>query len=98
MIIKLYDYNNEMWQLFDEVDSVSYRKIEGQVQPIPEAEDNANIIDFTFSADKPMNEEMAKNPKVVIDFMNKNQAEETRVFAYSPVYLMNNNGRTIETI
>jgi len=33
-----------------------------------------------------------------IKFMNKNQTEETLIISYSPVYVMNDNGRTVETI
>ena len=36
--------------------------------------------------------------KVVIKFMNKNQLEETVIVAHAPAYLMNDEGRTVETI
>ena len=40
---------------------------------------------------------IGKNKKF-ISFMNKNMTESTEIIAYSPVYVLNENGRTVETI
>lgn len=80
----------DSWQLYDEVDSIRYGRLTGR-EGLKEG-----TIDFTKrEEDRPV---PANSEKVLIAFMNKNQTEETLVVAYSPIYLMNNNGRTIETI
>lgn len=92
MIIKFYNPCDDMWELFDEIDSLSYRKFEID-EPLPDTlQDDCDIIDFTIRRPQLV------ESKAVIDFMNKNQTAGTRIIAFRPIYLMNNNGRTIETI
>jgi hypothetical protein len=89
---------NGAWQLFDDVDSLMYRKLGAWGL---ELDDVRNIIDYTgtintvHSADVP---EPSYPGRVLLTFMNSKQTENSQVIAYSPIYLMNDQGRTIDTI
>jgi len=89
MIIKFQDGNK--WRIFDEIDSLEYTHLKNG-----EAADcQTAALDYTgelVPADKP------QEKRVELWFMNKNQLTPSQVIAYCPVYLMNNEGRTIETI
>jgi hypothetical protein len=76
------------------VDELHYRKLkDGDVNSDGDGL-KSGTIDFTKDNHYPVSE----NSRRIISFMNKNQIEETVICAYAPVYIMNNDGRTIETI
>lgn len=90
MIIKF--RADDSWQLYDEVDELHYRnKKENEVF------DNS-VLDFTRNDRSGYQVGECPAQPFVIGFMNKNQTEECVIVALSPIYIMNNNGRTIETI
>lgn len=86
MILKI--KTNCGWQIFGEVDYVHYTQAEDNVEYAP------HVLDYT----KNWENLMPDGSKMFICFMNKDQTAETSVLAYSPVYLMNDEGRTVETI
>ena len=89
---------NEGWVIFDEVDYVEHWEIE----PAPEMPTEGgtftqpiegDTLDFICG--------ITENPDTkinVVVMMNKNQTETSKMICYSPVYLMNNNGKTIEVL
>ena len=86
---------NGAWQLFDDVDSLIYRKLGNFDVKLEEPE---QIIDYTDSLHNicPGNE--GTSGRVLLTFMNSKQLAESQVVAFSPIYLMNENGKTIEVI
>jgi len=86
---------NSSWQLFDDVDSLMYDKLGPHSVDI---EDIGKVIDFTDTLSME-NGDMGGNPgRVLLTFMNSKQLAASQVCAFSPIYLMNNQGRTIEII
>ena len=103
MFIKFEDAG--AWQLFDDVDNLQYRKM--SIRDCLEYEKEygtSDLIDYTetLQANRgtKFDETLIDGPKirVLLLFMNSKQLEYSKVLAFSPVYLMNNNGRTIETV
>jgi len=88
---------DEAWQIFDDVDSLMYRKLRGDFKYI-ELEDSQAIIDYTKTIVNGLEMKEGTPNRILLTFMNSKQLDNTQVVAYSPIYLMNNNGRTIETI
>lgn len=88
MIIKF--QVGDSWQLYDEVDSVRYGMITD--------DDGLKEGTIDFTKREPMRIGPTNSERALVAFINKNQTEETLILAYTPIYLMNNNGRTIETI
>jgi len=90
---------NESWHMFDEVDSLEYRCLRYDEPPV-ESEYALNYIAPGYSPIGETDSEEAANRRQVVELwlMNKNQLAPSQVFTYHPVYLMNNEGRTIETI
>ena len=102
---------NGAWQIFDDVDSLMYRRMGAHdgcdfnepadgVTTDYEIED---LIDYTETMMKDgeilVNGDANGYPnRVLLTFMNSKQLAQSQVVAYSPIYLMNNNGKTIETI
>jgi len=80
---------NGAWQMYDDVDSIRVKRI---TDATPEVF-NGDVIDFTTEEPPAVGSE-----RIWIRFMNSKQFAESEIIAYSPVYLMNNNGKTIETI
>jgi hypothetical protein len=80
--------------MYDEVDELHYRTLkDGDVDNDSDGL-KSGTIDFTKDNHYPVSE----NSRRIISFMNKNQTEETVICTYSPIYLMNNNGKTLEII
>lgn len=90
MIIKF--ENMGTWNVFDEIDSLTYSVIKGGDIAPPKPE---GLIDYT---DRAISIKEADFYRVFMQFMNKNQTEPTYMMCFGPVYLMNNYGKTIETI
>jgi hypothetical protein len=86
---------NGAWQIFDDVDSLMYRKLGKFDLGLEESE---SIIDYTNSIHDICSGNEGTPYRVLLTFMNSKQLEDSQVVAFSPIYLMNNNGRTIETI
>ena len=97
MIIKFQSYDGT-WQMFDDVDSLNYQFIErnrvlgsrtiyftGDDLPLTSCENNIGVV-------------VSERTRVLLAFMNSKQLEESEIVAFSPVFIMNNEGRTIETI
>jgi hypothetical protein len=85
--------DGETYVLFSEIDHIRYWYLD----------DNApkdygdTVLDFTGKGG-PISKEYADKRKVGITFLNRNQTEETYVIAFEPVYLMNDDGKTVEKI
>lgn len=94
MIIKF--KAGEGWQMYDDVDSLRYYRLDAF---LPDIELENGFIDFTdtISTDGPVDSNGYPN-RVLLEFMNSKQTKESQIIAHSPIYLMNNQGRTIETI
>ncbi|MFA5340216.1 MAG: hypothetical protein WC332_00420 [Clostridia bacterium] len=87
MIIKFQE--NEKWVIFSEVDHVEY-------EPVVTGNNvgyGGGIICYN-----PPNNKKPANECFELSFFTKNMTEATVIHAYSPIYLMNDNGKTIETI
>jgi hypothetical protein len=83
------------WQIFDDVDSLMYRKL-GKFNL--DLEESESVIDYTNSIHAINGNSEGTPYRVLLTFMNSKQLSESQVVAFSPIYLMNNQGRTIETI
>jgi hypothetical protein len=86
---------NGAWQIFDDVDSLMYRKL-GKFDL--DLEGTESVIDYTNSIHNISSGNDGTPYRVLLTFMNSKQLSESQVVAFSPIYLMNNQGRTIETI
>ncbi len=88
MIIKF--RSGGTWVIFGEIDHVEYRDYDGD--PRKEGHDD-DIIVFD-----PPNNQAAIGKWVGMSFFTKNMNASTEIIACTPVYIMNDQGRTIETI
>lgn len=88
MIIKVLGVDGG-FTLYGEVDLVTTRPL-AQNEVLSD-----DVIDHTESNYRGIEANPRKN---YIRFMNKNQVAETEIIAYSPVYVMNDQGKTVETI
>ncbi len=86
---------NGAWQMFDDVDSLAYRKLGPFTADIDEHE---QIIDYTETLSNICSGNEGTPGRVLLTFMNSKQLAPSQVAAFSPIYLMNNEGRTIEVI
>jgi hypothetical protein len=87
MIIKFRE--KERWVVFGEIDHVEYEELG---KPDGAVGVSSSIMCYE-PPDLPV---IGKYHQV--SFFTKNMAEATVVRAYSPIYLMNDQGRTVETI
>ena len=86
---------NGAWQFFDDVDSLMYRKLGNFDVKLEEPDE---VIDYTETITS-INSDKNGNPgRVLLTFMNSKQLAQSQVIAFSPVYLMNENGKTVEVI
>jgi hypothetical protein len=100
---------NGAWQIFDDVDSLMYRRMGindcleyREAQGVTEC-NVGDLIDYTetlqSNGDNKSDADIDNlKIRVLLTFMNSKQLESSQIIAFSPIYLMNNNGRTIETI
>ena len=86
---------NGAWQIFDDVDSLMYRRL-GNFQL--DLEEPEVVIDYTETMNSICSDDKGNPGRVLLTFMNSKQLEQYQVVAFSPIYLMNNQGRTIETV
>lgn len=86
---------NGAWQIFDDVDSLMYRKLGAFKLDL---EDPEQVIDFTGTMSNIGCDGNGNPGRVLLTFMNSKQLANSQVVAFSPIYLMNENGKTIETI
>lgn len=84
MIIKFKHDNT--WVVFGEVNHVEYCYMDGK-EPIAE-----KALVYGSEVNQP------DCKQVGMGFFTKNMDEPTQIVAYSPIYLMNDQGKTIETI
>jgi hypothetical protein len=88
MIIKFFEKDSTV--IFGEVDHVEYSEIrKDQRECCGEVK---GILKY-----QPGNTP-AKEKCMAMSFFTKNMTEATRIECYSPIYLMNDNGKTIEII
>lgn len=87
MIIKF--KSKDTWVIFGEVDHVEYNDLD--FNPEKDVASNGVTV-FDPPSDQP-----AIN-RVGMGFFTKNMNEATEIIACSPIYLMNDQGRTVETI
>lgn len=86
MIIKFFEKDSTV--IFGEVDHVQYSEIKNDQS----GGTVSGVIKYQ-QGDTP-----AKERYMALSFFTKNMAEATRIECYSPIYLMNDNGKTIEII
>jgi hypothetical protein len=86
---------NGAWQFFDDVDSLMYRKL-GNFDV--KLEDPDEVIDYTETISSICSEIDGTSGRVLLTFMNSKQLAQSQVVAFSPIYLMNENGKTVEVI
>jgi len=79
--------NKGEWIMFDEINYLKWVVI---TAPSNERDKSSGTLDFT-EKDSPAAE-------IQICFMNKNQLLESEVWANSPIYILNNEGKTIERL
>jgi hypothetical protein len=102
---------NGAWQFFDDVDSFMYRRMGAHdclefhepADGVTADYDIKDVIDYTETMVKDgellCNGSSEGYPnRVLLTFMNSKQTAQSQVVAYSPIYLMNDNGKTIEII
>ena len=95
---------NGAWQVFDDVDSLMYRRmslrevVDLSGCPVGSLVDYTETLQSNGNSNKSDADIDGLKIRVLLTFMNSKQLENSQVLAYSPIYLMNNNGRTIETI
>ena len=95
---------NGAWQIFDDVDSLMYRRmslrevVDLSGCPVGSLVDYTETLQSNGNSNKSDADIDGLKIRVLLTFMNSKQLENSQVLAYSPIYLMNNNGRTIETI
>lgn len=89
MIIKFQERNG--WVMFGEIDHLEY-------SDISPCEPNCGVAvsDRVLVYDPPNTPAISKDVRV--SFFTKNMNEATVIHAYSPIYIMNDQGRTVETI
>lgn len=87
MIIKFKSKN--VWVVFGEIDHIEYQDTD--FDPEKDAVSKGVIV---FD---PSNDSAVIN-RVGVGFFTKNMNEATEIIACSPIYLMNDQGRTVETI
>ena len=88
MIIKF--KSKETWVMFGEVDHVEYSDL---IEDISKTAFSSDVILY-----HPANDQAAIGKWVQMSFFTKNMSEATRVVACTPIYLMNDQGQTVETI
>ena len=88
MIIKF--KSDKIWVVFGEVDHVEYNDID--FDPKKDAA-RSDVIVY-----EPPSGQAVTGKCVGLGFFTKNMSEATEVIAYSPIYLMNDHGQTVETI
>lgn len=91
MILKFQE--NNRWIVFGEIDHVEYEEIktsEGDAQGCSKGR--------TLIYQPPYSSGAAASRFFELSFFTKNMNEATIIHAYSPIYLMNDQGRTVETI
>ena len=89
MIIKFRE--KDSWVMFGEIDHIEYRDVDTSKEAMS---DDAIIFE-------PPSNQVPLTPngrqQVAIGFFTKNMREATEILAYSPIYIMNDEGKTIET-
>lgn len=98
MILKIQAGNG--WEIFGDVDRVSHRVI--PTKEIMGVRDD--VVDLTVAQEYAEKERAARDggaqgfgPRKEL-LISKGGANLRQIIAYSPIYLMNDNGRTVETI
>jgi len=86
MIIKFQERDN--WVIFGEIDHVEYGELKD--------EENVAYPCGILHYEPPNLPAIGKHWQ--LSFFTKNMSDATVIHAYSPIYLMNDNGRTVETI
>lgn len=86
MIIKF--KSRDTWVIFGEVDHVEYAEIDLKKEVVA-----SHAIVY-----EPPNDQAAIDRTVAMGFFTKNMNASTEIIACSPIYIMNDNGRTVETI
>jgi len=87
MIIKFQADNS--WIVFGEVDHLEYT---------PLVEEKHGTDERVLCYPPPLIPDKPAFDFYEVSFFTKNMTEATVIHAYSPIYLMNDNGKTIETI
>ena len=86
MIIKF--KSGKRWVVFGEIDHLEYEELSEE----PGGADST-ILQFDPPESMP-----GGGPRMAVSFFTKNMTERAVLFVHSPIYLMNDDGRTVETI
>jgi hypothetical protein len=77
--------------MFGEIDHIEYEEIKGSDgEPSGGSYGNTLVYEPPYGANG--------NRSIELSFFTKNMTEATVVHAYSPIYIMNDQGRTIEIV
>ena len=93
MIIKFQERDG--WVMFGEIDHLEYSDIPEYKEPHSDC-DSSVVSDRVLVYAPPNTPAISK--AVQMSFFTKNMNEATIIHAYSPIYIMNDQGRTVETI
>ena len=85
MIIKFQE--KDRWVMFGEVDHIEY-------EPVKHSEDPMTTTAICYESP---NDERP-HALYEVSFYTKNMNEATVIWAFNPIYIMNDQGRTVETI
>jgi hypothetical protein len=85
MILKFQE--KDRWVMFGEIDHIEYEPVKHVDDPVTEP----NIC-----YDAPNDEEI--HARYQVSFFTKNMNEATIIRCWTPIYIMNDNGRTVQTI
>lgn len=89
MIIKFQE--NNRWIVFGEIDHIEYEEIKKGEEEVQGCDKGSTLVyQPPYSSGESRFMELA--------FFTKNMTEATVINAYSPIYLMNDQGRTVEII
>jgi len=91
MIVKFQEKNR--WIVFGEIDHVEYEEIKRDSDNTGEGDKGDALV-----YEPPYSSGENGNRLIEMSFFTKNMTEATVINAYSPIYLMNDQGRTVEII
>jgi hypothetical protein len=86
MILKFKE--EDKWIMFGEIDHIEYEPVKHVDEPVGE-------VGICYD---PPNDDEAAHARYQVSFFTKNMNEATVIRCYNPIYIMNDNGRTVETI
>ena len=94
MIIKFQE--KDKWVMFGEIDHIEYRFVKNITEEQVPEDRGLPVTDQIIDYDAPNDNDI--HALCEVSFFTKNTNEVTVIRCFSPIYIMNDNGRTVETI